>query len=72
MSQRNAATTDVEAWLHFTESELAGELAGFGHQWTIRREIGAASGIEFNDDGTVTAVSEPVRRGGGSASVQEP
>ena len=34
--------------------------------------IGAASGIAFHPDGTVTAAAEPVRRGGGSAMVERP
>jgi gamma-glutamyltranspeptidase/glutathione hydrolase len=32
-------------------------------------EIGAATAIEFGRRGELTAVSEPVRRGGGSALV---
>jgi gamma-glutamyltranspeptidase/glutathione hydrolase len=32
-------------------------------------EIGAATAIEFGRHGSVTAVSEPERRGGGSALV---
>jgi len=34
--------------------------------------IGAASGIAFHPDGTVTAAAEPVRRSGGSAMVERP
>ena len=34
-------------------------------------QIGAANGIRFNADGTVTAVSEPLRHGGGSAIAQK-
>jgi gamma-glutamyltranspeptidase/glutathione hydrolase len=35
-------------------------------------EIGAATGIEFLDNGRLLAVAEPVRRGGGSAAVVRP
>jgi gamma-glutamyltranspeptidase/glutathione hydrolase len=35
-------------------------------------EIGATTAIEFLGDGRVLAAAEPVRRGGGSAMVEEP
>lgn len=40
-----------------------------GDAFTSAAEIGAATAIEFGRRGQVTAVSEPVRRGGGSALV---
>ena len=43
-----------------------------GQPGTSASEIGAATGIEFRDGGQVVAVSEPVRRGGGSALVVRP
>ena len=54
-------------------------LAPYGHvlvpsgdEFTPQAEIGAATGIEFGPRGLLTAVSEPVRRGGGSARVVRP
>jgi gamma-glutamyltranspeptidase/glutathione hydrolase len=43
-----------------------------GHGFTSTAEIGAATGIEFLSDGRVLAAAEPMRRGGGSAMVEEP
>ena len=42
-----------------------------GAPGTSAAEIGAATAIEFGRGGQLTAVSEPVRRGGGSALVVE-
>jgi gamma-glutamyltranspeptidase/glutathione hydrolase len=73
MSERNGSTTQVEP--NFVGSPQAQRLAPFGHQWKLDNEldweIGAASAITFNADGTVTAVSEPVRHGVGSVLVQK-
>ena len=73
MSERNASTTQVEP--NFVGSPQALRLARFGHQWKLADEldweIGAASAITFNADGTVTAASEPVRHGVGSVLVQK-
>lgn len=73
MSERNDSTTQVEP--NFVGSAQALRLAPFGHQWKLANEldweIGAASAITFNADGTVTAVSEPVRHGVGSVLVQK-
>ena len=44
-------------------------LAPSGDAFTSAAEIGAATAIEFGKKGRVTAVSEPTRRGGGSALV---
>lgn len=71
MSQRNGDTTLVETLLGFPGSEQARVLEAKGHKWRETDQIGAANGIGFNADGTVTAVSEPLRHGGGSAIVQK-
>ncbi len=42
------------------------------HTFSTAAEIGAATGIEFLGDGGVRAAAEPVRRGGGSAMVEDP
>ena len=71
MSQRNAATVDVEPG--FAGTPQAKALEKFGHRWSAQLdEIGAANAIEFNTDGTVTAASESRRHGVGSAMVQRP
>ena len=71
MSQRNGDTTLVETLPGFPGSEQARALEARGHKWRETEQIGAANGIRFNADGTVTAVSEPLRHGGGSAIVQK-
>ncbi len=71
MSQRNGDTTLVETLLGFPGSEQARALEAKGHVWRATDQIGAANAIRFNADGTVTAVSEPLRHGGGSAIVQK-
>jgi gamma-glutamyltranspeptidase/glutathione hydrolase len=43
-----------------------------GDRFTSAAEIGAATAVEFGRDGLLTAVSEPTRRGGGSALVVQP
>jgi gamma-glutamyltranspeptidase/glutathione hydrolase len=47
-------------------------LMALGHRFSDTAEIGAAAGIELQDDGTLIAVAEPTRRGGGSAGVVDP
>jgi gamma-glutamyltranspeptidase/glutathione hydrolase len=69
-SQRNASTTSAEP--AFLSSTLRTALEGRGHRFTNGGEIGAATGIEFLPGGTVLAAAEPVRRGGGSALVENP
>lgn len=71
MSQRNGDTTLIETLLGFPGSEQAKALEAKGHTWRETDQIGAANAIRFNADGTVTAVSEPLRHGGGSAIVQK-
>jgi gamma-glutamyltranspeptidase/glutathione hydrolase len=75
-SQRN--TKDVTAEPAFIDAHKPA-LSGYGHTFvlqgdafTSKAEIGAATAIEFGRHGKVTAVSEPVRRGGGSALVVHP
>ncbi|GLS05888.1 gamma-glutamyltranspeptidase [Chitiniphilus shinanonensis] len=72
LSQRNGDKTQVETLTGFPGSQQARALATYGHQWNETDQIGAANAIRFNRDGTVTAVSEPLRHGGGSALVQQP
>jgi gamma-glutamyltranspeptidase/glutathione hydrolase len=51
---------------------LGHQLVPAGDGLTSDPEIGAATAIEFNKDGSTTAAAEPVRRGGGSAMVVKP
>jgi gamma-glutamyltranspeptidase/glutathione hydrolase len=68
-TQRNTANVVAEpAFL----TQWQGALSAYGHTFSSTAEIGAATAIEFGADGLLTAVSEPVRRGGGSAEVVEP
>jgi len=46
--------------------------ARYGHRFATTSEIGAATGIELLADGRVLAAAEPVRRGSGSAIVEQP
>jgi gamma-glutamyltranspeptidase/glutathione hydrolase len=70
-SQRNTATTAAEpAFLGSPEGQALA--AQYGHRFSTTAEIGAATGIELLADGRVLAAAEPVRRGGGSAMVEEP
>jgi gamma-glutamyltranspeptidase / glutathione hydrolase len=75
-SQRN--TTSVTAEQSFIDQYQAA-LAPYGYTFapagapgTTAAEIGAATAIEFGPHKRLTAVSEPVRRGGGSALVVRP
>ena len=69
-SQRNTATVQAEPG--FLVSPEAAALAARGHVFAPTAEIGAATGISFLPSGFVQAAAEPIRRGGGSAMVQEP
>ena len=69
-SQRNSATTSVEA--AFLQTPEAAALTARGHKFGAPAEIGAATGIEFLGKSQVIAAAEPVRRGGGSALVVKP
>jgi len=72
VSQRNAPDAKSNAEPLFISSPEATALGGFGHLFTDAGLIGAATAIRFNEDGTMTAVAEPVRRNGGSALVVTP
>ena len=72
-SQRNTAKVTAEP--EFI-SAYGPALEAYGHSFqpagdafTSKAQIGAATAIEFGPRGQLTAVSEPVRRGGGSALV---
>jgi gamma-glutamyltranspeptidase/glutathione hydrolase len=69
-SQRNTTTTGAEP--AFLVSPLATQLQARGQVFSNGGEIGAASGIEFLGGNHVLAAAEPVRRGGGSALVENP
>jgi len=69
LSERNGAATSVEPG--FAGTAQARALEQYGHTWEAKpEEIGAANALVFNLDGTVTAVSESRRHGGGAALVQ--
>ncbi|NJN20837.1 MAG: gamma-glutamyltransferase [Leptolyngbya sp. RL_3_1] len=70
LAQRNSGVTLVEA--DFAASDVALALAQNGHQFQTTAEIGAATGIAIEPNGTIQAVAEPWRRGGGSARVVNP
>ncbi|MEM9116456.1 MAG: gamma-glutamyltransferase [Cyanobacteria bacterium P01_F01_bin.56] len=65
LSQRNSGITLVDQG--FAMQAVGQNLLAQGHQLSTVEEIGAATGIFVNSDGTMSAVSEPVRRGGGTA-----
>jgi gamma-glutamyltranspeptidase/glutathione hydrolase len=75
-SQRNTAKVTAEqAFI----DQWGSALTAYGHQFTAAgapgtsaAEIGAATAIEFGPGNLLTAVAEPVRRGGGSARVVRP
>jgi gamma-glutamyltranspeptidase/glutathione hydrolase len=75
-SQRNTANVTAEPDFITAYGDA---LAPYGHKlvpagdaFTSAAEIGAATAIEFGPGKSVTAVAEPVRRGGGSAMVVKP
>lgn len=69
LSERNNGATSVEPG--FAQTPQAAALAQLGHKWEADpEEIGAANALVFHPDGTVTAVSESRRHGGGAALVQ--
>ena len=75
-SQRNTADGDGRAGVHRRLRRAADAARPHVHAGrspgTSAAEIGAATAIEFRDGGLLVAVSEPVRRGGGSALVVRP
>jgi gamma-glutamyltranspeptidase/glutathione hydrolase len=68
-SQRN---TEAVAAEEAFRTAFEAELTPFGHQFATAAEIGAVAAIEVDADGLMTAVAEPVRRGGGTGLVVEP
>ncbi len=75
-SQRN--TANVTAEQAFID-QWGSALGAYGHTFTAAgapgtsaAEIGAATAIEFGPGHRLTAVAEPVRRGGGAAAVVRP
>lgn len=56
----------------FITTPEAAALQALGHLFSDAGLIGAATAIRFNEDGTLTAAAEPVRRNGGSALVVTP
>ena len=69
-SQRNGVTTSAEP--AFLSLPVRAALEARGHHFANGGEIGAATGIEFLPGGRVLAAAEPVRRGTGSAMVENP
>ncbi|HWH11992.1 MAG TPA: gamma-glutamyltransferase [Solirubrobacteraceae bacterium] len=69
-SQENQPTTSAEP--AFIAQYGAALTQRFGQHLVSTPEIGAATAIEFRPDGSLEAVAEPVRRGGGSAAVVAP
>lgn len=69
-SQRNTAAVSAEP-AFITAS--GADLTAYGHTFALPvAEIGAVAAIEVDADGLMTAVAEPVRRGGGTGLVLEP
>jgi gamma-glutamyltranspeptidase/glutathione hydrolase len=68
-SQRNTPNVAAEPAFRTAYEAM---LAPYGHTFSTTSEIGAATAIEFGEDGYVIAAAEPTRRGGGSAMVVEP
>ncbi|GAA1980248.1 gamma-glutamyltransferase [Microbacterium pumilum] len=68
-SQRNSAAVAAEQGFR---TAYEAQLSPFGHQFATSAEIGAVAAIEVGAGGLMTAVAEPVRRGGGTALVVKP
>ena len=62
----------IDAYGPVLTSTYKHKLVAAGAPGTSAAEIGAATAIEFLDDGLVVAAAEPARRGGGSAMVVDP
>ncbi|QIK77192.1 gamma-glutamyltransferase [Nocardioides piscis] len=76
-AQRNTASVTAEpefiaAYGPVLQTTYGHKLTPSGDAFTSASQIGAATAIEFGPGGLMTAVSEPVRRGGGSARVIDP
>jgi gamma-glutamyltranspeptidase/glutathione hydrolase len=75
LGQGKATVTAEQSFIDEYGAALAPygyDLVAAGKPGTSAAEIGAATAIEFGDGGRMTAVSEPTRRGGGSALVVHP
>ncbi|MEO0802039.1 MAG: gamma-glutamyltransferase [Cyanobacteria bacterium J06642_2] len=70
LSQRNGGSTRVDG--DFASTPEGRALSAIGHVLEPTDEIGAATGIVLNSDGSILATAEPTRRGGGAARVVEP
>ncbi|MCD2441131.1 gamma-glutamyltransferase [Agromyces sp. SYSU K20354] len=68
-SQRNTAAVSAEQAFR---DAFEAQLTPYGHQFSTAAEIGAVAAIEVDADGLMTAVAEPVRRGGGTGLVLDP
>jgi gamma-glutamyltranspeptidase/glutathione hydrolase len=75
-SQRNAPTTPAEPEFIAAYADLLApfeqRLVPSGDTFTSAAQIGAAAAIEVQPGGTMIAVAEPVRRGGGTGLVVKP
>jgi hypothetical protein len=69
-SQRNTASVSAEP--AFIASADGAGVQALGHTLANGGEIGAATGIDFQQGGVMQAVAEPVRRGGGHAEAIGP
>lgn len=69
ISQRNTGMTQVDSQLE--QTALGQGLTALGHSLAPVPEIGAAVGLVVHFDGSILAVAEPSRRGGGAAMVVE-
>lgn len=71
LSQRNDVFTETEPGI--AGGAQAQALEKLGHKWGGKvEEIGASNALVFHPDGKVSAVSEGMRHGVGSALVQKP
>ncbi|EIE98555.1 gamma-glutamyltransferase [Saccharomonospora glauca] len=68
-TQRNTVTVSAEPAF---QRDYGASLEKYGHRLSTTTEIGAAAAIEILPDGTLQAVAEPERRGGGAAGVVRP
>lgn len=69
---QDSSNGPAEAEPEFLALDLADELRARGNrftEWTAPEGIGAANGLRWHPDGSVTAAAEPVRRGSGYAAV---
>jgi gamma-glutamyltranspeptidase/glutathione hydrolase len=67
--QHNTPATRAER--EFLDSTDARALEAMGHTLVQTSPMGEIAGVTIDEQGVVTAAAEPVRRGGGSARVEE-